>query len=43
MTSRVGWMSLYSLDFSTLEISQLDLQNLLTEEGFGVFNRKIKS
>ena len=36
------WMSLYSLDFSNLETSQLNLQNILTEGGF-CFNRTGKS
>ena len=36
------WMSLYSLDLANLETSQLDLQKILTEEGFNV-NRTGKS
>ena len=36
------WMSLYSLDLANLEISQPDLQKILTEGGFSV-NRTGKS
>ena len=40
--SYARWMSLYSLDLANLETSQLDLQKILTEEGFNV-NRTGKS
>ena len=40
--SYVRWMSLYSLDLPSLEVSQPDLQKILTEGGFSL-NRTGKS
>ena len=34
--SYVRWMSLYSLDLPSLEVSQPDLQKILTEGGFSL-------